>query len=233
MLLQSAFLQKKIKAHIASKTNTRTYQRLPNVNVPTQLERELQSIDLGIDLAKVTPAEVLGRVSVVTPTASRARFHPQLWQCFLDQTYPDKELVVVETHHGEPSTFFQEIAAKDPRVRYINIQRAEGDDLSIGAKRNLTCLLASGQFIVNFDDDDFYAECYVERMVGEMTSRKLAALTLSRWFNYFESRGIAGYSAPESWDPEDEQDRDGISFTFWGMDIARKVCLGTKSGICL
>ena len=55
-------------------------------------------------------AEVCGAVSIVTQTAaSHSRFHPQLllgmkactrcrswksWQCFMEQTWPDKELVV-------------------------------------------------------------------------------------------------------------------------------------------
>ena len=90
----------------------------PNVaNVPvaqkrTPLERELEKVD-GICLQQLGQpvAEVCGRVSVVTPTtASRARFHPQLWQCFVDQSWPDKELVVVETYHDQPSAFFQHIA---------------------------------------------------------------------------------------------------------------------------
>ena len=81
----------------------------------TPLQIELEGIN-GIPLKQLgqARAEVRGRVSVVTPTtASRARFHPQLWQCFLDQSWPDKELVVVETYHDQPSEFFQHIARED------------------------------------------------------------------------------------------------------------------------
>ena len=182
----------------------------------TPLERQMAALDLGIDLEKMTPnAEVCGRVSVVTPTtASRSRFHPQLWQCFIDQTHPDKELVVVETHHGEPSTFLQQMAAQDERLKYIPIYRPHGADLSVGVKRNLTCLLASGQYIVNFDDDDLYADRYVEYMVGEMQEKSLAALTLSGWNNWFEAWGTAGYSGPNSWDPEDQKEMDEILYGY-------------------
>ena len=64
----------------------------------TPLERELEAIN-GISLKQLGQAgtEVRGRVSVVTPTtASRSGFHPEL----VDQSWPDKELVVVETYHG-------------------------------------------------------------------------------------------------------------------------------------
>ena len=84
---------------------------VPNVvNIKKQLtplERELEGVE-GISLAELGQpvAEVLGRVSRVTPTtASRAPFHSQLWQCFLDQSWPDKELVVVKTYHDEPSSW--------------------------------------------------------------------------------------------------------------------------------
>lgn len=202
---------------VRPKSVTNTVHASKNMPGITPLERELLAIeDLGIDLAKVQPAaEVCGRVSVVTPTtASRARFHPQLWQCFLDQTWPDKELVVVETYDRAPSSFFQRIAAQDKRLKYIAIKRPEGEDLSVGAKRNLTVLLASGQYCVNFDDDDLYADRYVERMVGEMKKKSLVACTLSGWYNFFESRCTAGYSAPDCWDPEDQKEMDEILYGY-------------------
>ena len=182
----------------------------------TPLERELQAVE-GICLPQLAQpvAEVLGRVSIVTPTtASRARFHPQLWQCFLDQTWKEKELVVVETYHDEPSVFFQRIAQQDSRLKYTAIQRPVGEDLNVGAKRNLTVLLASGQYIVNFNDDDLYADRYVERMVSAMQRRNLVALTLSGWHNFFEARGCAGYSEPKSWDPEDQNEMDEILYGY-------------------
>ena len=210
----------------------------PNVaNVPTgvskhltPLERELEAVE-GISLHQCNQpvAEVVGRVSVVTPTtASRARFHPQLWQCFVDQSWSDKELVVVETYHDEPSAFFQHIARRaicwkkaegsswrvDSRLKYVAIKRPVGEDRTVGAKRNLTILLASGQYCVNFDDDDLYANRYVESMVTQMQRRNLVALTLSGWHNFFEARGSAGYSEPKSWDPEDEDEMDEILYGY-------------------
>ena len=182
----------------------------------TPLEKELEAIE-GIPLKQLgqARAEVRGRVSVVTPTtASRARFHSQLWRCFLDQSWPDKELVVVETYHDQPSAFFRRIARKDTRLKYIAIQCPVGEDLTVGAKRNLTVLLASGEYCVNFDDDDLYADKYVERMVTEMKKRSLVALTLSGWYNFFEARGSAGYSEPNSWDPEDQNEMDEILYGY-------------------
>ena len=182
----------------------------------TPLETELEAVEgISLQQLKQPVAEVVGRVSVVTPTtASRARFHPQLWQCFVNQSWPDKELVVVETYHDEPSAFFESIARVDNRLKYVAIKRPVGEDLTVGAKRNATILLASGQYIVNFDDDDLYADMYVEHMVTAMQQRNLVALTLSGWHNFFEARGTAGYSGPNSWDPEDQEEMDEILYGY-------------------
>ena len=80
--------------------------------------------------------------------------------------------------------------------------------------QNLTTLLASGQYCVNFDDDDLYADRYVEHVVTAMQQRNLVALTLSGWHNFFEARGSAGYSEPNSWDPEDQDEMDEILYGY-------------------
>ena len=106
------------------------------------------------------------RVKLENPTtASRARFHPQLWQCFfattVDQTWKEKELVVVVV---VVETYLINFPAHCARELAIEVYRDQtssvGEDLTVGAKLNLTILLVSGQYIVSFDDD-LYADRYV------------------------------------------------------------------------
>ncbi|OLQ08853.1 hypothetical protein AK812_SmicGene7628 [Symbiodinium microadriaticum] len=135
----------------------------------------------------------LCRVSVVTPTTSRrSKFHPQLWECFTAQSWRDKELIVLETHQGRPSEFFQSLGAEN--VVYISLE----GDCSIGCKRNLGILLASGQVIVNFDDDDIYGPSYVSAMVRELQRKNLVALTLSAWYDFDTRMNRCGYVDPEA-----------------------------------
>ncbi|CAK9100868.1 unnamed protein product [Durusdinium trenchii] len=181
----------------------------PTTNAGTAVERELQK--LGVGVAK--PSQVhWNRVSVLTPTtAARAAFHAQLWQCFSAQTWPNKELVVVETYDStveQPSSFFQDL--KDDRLVHV----ALAHDLNVGLKRNISVLMASGEYCVNFDDDDFYADGYVERMVGELQLRGLGALKLSAWHNYFESTGRCGYSTPHTWKEDEERDNNVFGYGF-------------------
>lgn len=124
-----------------------------------------------------------GRVSVVSPTTeSRHKFHEQLWRCFQSQSWPDKELVIVETYQDSCSSFFQSLAEKDERLVYLKYKRGRSEDWSIGLKRNIGAHVATGEYIANFDDDDLYAPEYLGTMVNQLELRKAQAITLSSWF---------------------------------------------------
>mmetsp|Transcript_60702 Transcript_60702/g.169690 ORF Transcript_60702/g.169690 Transcript_60702/m.169690 type:complete len:431 (-) Transcript_60702:93-1385(-) len=150
--------------------------------------------------------EAVGRVSIVTPTmSSRQRYHEQLWDCFVAQTWPDKELIVIESYEDQPSAYFRQKAKEDPRLVHVCFKRGPKEDFSVGLKRDMTLHLASGEFIVNFDDDDIYAPTYVSKMVGEMRQRGLVAITLSTWYNYFVSTDEIGYTDPQvAWEEPPE-----------------------------
>ncbi|CAK9087300.1 unnamed protein product [Durusdinium trenchii] len=144
--------------------------------------------------------EVKGRVSIVTPTTeSRHKFHEQLYRCFDAQTWPDKELVIVETYTSSPSEFFAQKAQMDPRVVYVKFQRSIGDDFSIGLKRNVGTHLASGEVIASFDDDDLYAPPYLDTMVNALQDRRALAVKLSNWYVYHIDTDTWSFCDPIAW----------------------------------
>lgn len=166
--------------------------------------------------------ELCGRVSVVVPTmSSRQRYHEQMWANFQAQQWPDKELIVVETYEEEPSEFLQLKAKEDSRFVLVSFRVPPAGDYSVGLKRDMTLHLASGEYIVNFDDDDVYAPTYVPRMVQEMRERGLAGLTLSSWYNYFETSGMCGYTDPDSWPPEEDMDEVLFGYGFSYVHLRR------------
>jgi len=88
-------------------------------------------------------------VSVVTPTANRRRFLPQLLKLFDDQDYPGPlELVILD----DGDTSAEDLLPPDPRIRYV--RRPHG--LTLGEKRNRLAELARGEVLVHMDDDDWY-----------------------------------------------------------------------------
>lgn len=90
--------------------------------------------------------EIYPKISCVTVTKGRTECVKRCINCYLQQTYPNKELIILTQGNLE-----------------INVQ--DHDDillfpvlpsLSLGALRNISCEVASGEFICQWDDDDLY-----------------------------------------------------------------------------
>mmetsp|Transcript_131793 Transcript_131793/g.421876 ORF Transcript_131793/g.421876 Transcript_131793/m.421876 type:complete len:465 (+) Transcript_131793:102-1496(+) len=147
-------------------------------------------------------APLAGRISVICPTTDeRTLFHAQLYSCFVEQRWPDKELVVIDTG-ACPSPFLAKMALQDTRLVYRHY-RTMATSWPVGLKRNIAVHLASGQVVAHFDDDDLYAPCYLERMVAALAGAD--AVTLSSWLVCDPLAGVSGRVNPgqdgyrESW----------------------------------
>ncbi|CAK9088145.1 Uncharacterized protein SCF082_LOCUS41630 [Durusdinium trenchii] len=164
------------------------FETTDGVYNPTEMAQK-RRVPMNFSIGTGTTAvmcEIPGRVSIVAPSmASRQHYHENLYRCFEAQDYLDKELIVVETYEDKPSSYLQKVAKDDERVVHVAIKVSPGKDFTVGLKRNMTLHLASGEYIVNFDDDDLYAPGYVPRVVQLMRGRNLVGLTLSAWYNYY------------------------------------------------
>jgi glycosyltransferase involved in cell wall biosynthesis len=87
-------------------------------------------------------------VSCIMPTYERRRYVPQALQSFLQQDYPNRELIIVDDGKDAIGDLVEGL----PNVRYFHVART-----SIGAKRNLACRHAAGEIIAHWDDDDWYS----------------------------------------------------------------------------
>jgi O-antigen biosynthesis protein len=107
------------------------------------------------DPIRVTVADPL--VTCIMPTHNRRRFVPQAIRCFLRQDYSNLELLVIDDGSDQISDCLPE----SDRIRYLHLDRK----LTIGAKRNHACEQARGEFIVHWDDDDWYPADRVSRQI--------------------------------------------------------------------
>jgi glycosyltransferase involved in cell wall biosynthesis len=82
-------------------------------------------------------------VSCIMPTCGRPDFARHAVALFAAQDYPERELIVV----GDPL-----IGPVPSGVRFLPAAREE----TIGAKRNRACAVATGEYIAQWDDDDWY-----------------------------------------------------------------------------
>ena len=124
------------------------------------------------------------KISVVTPTWGRPQHMERLVRSFDAQTWPDKELLVLDDS-PEPDPFLRGL--DDDRVRYHH----QAERMSVGAKRNWLARHARGEVVAHFDDDDYYAPRYLETMAGHLEGMDL--VKLSSWFAYSTTHGRLCY----------------------------------------
>jgi len=98
-------------------------------------------------------------------------------ECFKNQTYPNKELLIV--NHGNQSLF-----CDDERIVELRVKKRDQD--TVGDLRNLGLRHASGDFIINWDDDDWF---HPQRIEVQMNARQSgsAVLLLNRLHYSFQN----------------------------------------------
>jgi glycosyltransferase involved in cell wall biosynthesis len=122
-------------------------------------------------------------VSCIMPTRNRRRWIRQAIEYFRRQDYPHLELVIVD----DGADRIEDMIPAGLAVRYVYLQRPA----SIGSKRNIAVEHASGDFIVHWDDDDWYGPRRVRHQLqpllagaavsGLQTGMILQLLELSFW----------------------------------------------------
>lgn len=100
-------------------------------------------------------------VSCIMPTFNRRKTIPYSLGCYLSQDWKDKELVVIDDGESVEDMF-----AGIPNVIYRHVY----DRMSLGAKKNLACELASGEIIVHWDDDDWSSPTRISEQVACLAS---------------------------------------------------------------
>jgi hypothetical protein len=110
------------------------------------------------------------RVSCLMATHDRRRFLPQAIQCFTDQDYDCRELVIVDD--GPES--IEDIIPRDSRIQYLWLRSRR----SIGAKRNLAAEVATGDYFICWDDDDWFGPHRITYQVTPILTQRSDATVL-------------------------------------------------------
>ena len=103
------------------------------------------------------------KVSCIMPTANRQKYIPLAVHYFLNQSYRDAELVIIDD--GKQS--IKPLLPDHHRIKYFYTDPIG----KIGLKRNYACEKSEGEIIMHWDDDDYYGQ--------EWISRSLAAIETS------------------------------------------------------
>lgn len=94
----------------------------------------------------------LPKISCLMVTADRLQLCRRAIRCYLRQTYPNKELVVVDDGAVDLAPVLADVPADE--VRYVKL--AKKPENVLGRLRNLALDAATGDFAAQWDDDDWY-----------------------------------------------------------------------------
>jgi O-antigen biosynthesis protein len=107
-----------------------------------------------------TPPADQPLVTCIMPTANRRDFVARAIRYFQQQDYENRELLVLDS--GDD--LIADLIPSDPAIRYVKAH----DQRSLGAKRNFACQLASGDYILHWDDDDWSSPSRVSTQMRAM-----------------------------------------------------------------
>ncbi len=99
-------------------------------------------------------------ISAIMPTAGRRKMAAEAVETWRAQTWPERELVIVDDMFNRSFPG----GVSGPGVVY-----EIGGSMTIGAKRNLACGLASGEVICHWDSDDIYSPDRMEHQANRLT----------------------------------------------------------------
>jgi glycosyltransferase involved in cell wall biosynthesis len=147
---------------------------------------------------------VLHKVSCIMPTANRRKFVPLAIRQFQSQSYPNRELIILDD--GDESV--EDLIPCDPNIRY---RRISGRN-TVGMKRNLACEDAEGEIIVHWDDDDMMSPERISYQTAALCREEVDLCGVARILFF-------GPTPDEAWQyayPEDEPPWVyGGSFCYW------------------
>lgn len=94
----------------------------------------------------------LPKISCLLVTANgRLEYFKRSFHCYLEQTYPNRELVIVNEFSKEYQENIRSIVGDRTDVRFVFLD----GKYTLGALRNISMALCHGDVFVQWDDDDF------------------------------------------------------------------------------
>lgn len=113
-----------------------------------------------------SPGAWLPAVSCLMPTYNRRRFAERAIAFFLQQDYPNRQLIILDDGEEPIADLVAELNGGAPPIRYHRLSTRQ----TIGRKRELACELADGDLLVQWDDDDWYGPARLSRQIAPLAA---------------------------------------------------------------
>ncbi len=130
-----------------------------------------------------TPAS-LPKISCLTVTLNRLVQLKQAIRCYCDQTYPNRELVIVtegtQRYRQAIADYLQALGRSD-----IRLVPLEGGPYNLGKVRNRALDAAAGELICQWDDDDLYHPERLRLQYEQMAHEQAQACYMTDQLHFF------------------------------------------------
>lgn len=144
---------------------------------------------------------MLPKVSAICPTRNRPQWIMEAVGCFLSQTYPNRELIIVDDDDA-PSL---PNGINVPGIIYQRLHERK----SIGLKRNACCELASGAIIWTLDNDDWSGPGRMADQVQRLIDNPKMLMT------GYDQLVFANQTTQQAWEYRSGSGVCGTSMCYW------------------
>jgi glycosyltransferase involved in cell wall biosynthesis len=119
-------------------------------------------------------------------------------RCFLNQTYPNKELIVLyEDDDKETASFISKMPPSE-NIKVINTPRSP--DIKLGQLRNMAIQAAAGTYICQWDDDDWYHASRLQYQYQQVAATSYAGCIMMVWVIFDSTTDKAYISNYRPWE---------------------------------
>ncbi|HFH9836892.1 TPA: glycosyltransferase family 2 protein [Streptococcus suis] len=125
------------------------------------------------------------KVSVIVPVYNGEKYLSQCVESILKQDYQNLEIILINDGSRDgTATICEEFKQKDSRVRVVHKPKNEG----LGAGRNTSLEIATGEYIVFVDADDWIDPNHVSDLY-DLMQRTGSDVAISNFTKYVEEEG--------------------------------------------
>lgn len=135
-------------------------------------------------------------VSCLMVTKNRANLARCALRSFLNQSYPHKELVIIDDGEDEEFACYTK-QLKDSRIRHIRLPTRKK---SLGGLRNMSVEIAKGDLVCQWDDDDLSDPLRLAMQVCAMVSFKAEACLLRQEMMWWPHQNRLAISTKRIWE---------------------------------
>ncbi len=150
-------------------------------------------------------------VSIIMPARNAEKYLSQAIESFLNQTYPNKELILIDDGSRDSTlTIAVSYSKSHPQIKVYKNQTSQG----IASTRNQALALTQGKYIGHLDADDQLHPQAITKALQLLQSKKNLALVYSGYYTINKQNNITDhYLAP----PFSTQNLSQLGWQHFGM----------------